>query len=84
MFTHTLSWHRGPTVGAAEAKEMHVGHLRSTILGDTMANLFQDLGHDVVRLNHVGDWGALAQLQALLPVVGLGLSKLKLRAQNSG
>ncbi|CAE7450316.1 EMB1027 [Symbiodinium natans] len=39
------------------AKEMHVGHLRSTILGDTMANLFEDLGHDVVRLNHVGDWG---------------------------
>ena len=36
---------------------MHVGHLRSTILGDTMANLFEDLGHDVVRLNHVGDWG---------------------------
>eukprot|EP00439_Symbiodinium_sp_Y106_P028342 s47_g3.t1 len=39
------------------AKEMHVGHLRSTILGDTMANLFEDLGHEVVRLNHVGDWG---------------------------
>eukprot|EP00913_Durusdinium_trenchii_P011274 g10587.t1 len=39
------------------AKEMHVGHLRSTILGDTMANLFDSLGHDVVRLNHVGDWG---------------------------
>lgn len=39
------------------AKEMHVGHLRSTILGDTVANLFSYLGHDVVRLNHVGDWG---------------------------
>ena len=38
-------------------QEMHVGHLRSTILGDTMANLFDSLGHDVVRLNHVGDWG---------------------------
>eukprot|EP00438_Fugacium_kawagutii_P002651 Skav201702 [mRNA] locus=scaffold641:999268:1000459:- [translate_table: standard] len=38
-------------------KEMHVGHLRSTILGDTIANLFSYLGHDVVRLNHVGDWG---------------------------
>ena len=38
-------------------KEMHVGHLRSTILGDTIANLFTYLGHDVVRLNHVGDWG---------------------------
>jgi len=39
------------------AKEMHVGHLRSTILGDTAANLLEWMGHDVVRLNHVGDWG---------------------------
>jgi len=39
------------------AKEMHVGHLRSTILGDTIGNLLERLGHDVVRLNHVGDWG---------------------------
>jgi len=39
------------------AKEMHVGHLRSTILGDTAASLLTKLGHDVVRLNHVGDWG---------------------------
>ncbi|CAK0841236.1 unnamed protein product, partial [Prorocentrum cordatum] len=39
------------------AKEMHVGHLRSTILGDTIATLLERLGHDVVRLNHVGDWG---------------------------
>ncbi len=39
------------------AKEMHVGHLRSTIIGDSIANLFDFLGHDVLRLNHVGDWG---------------------------
>lgn len=39
------------------AKEMHVGHLRSTIIGDSLARLFEFLGHDVVRLNHVGDWG---------------------------
>lgn len=39
------------------AKEMHVGHLRSTIIGDTLSNLLEFLGHDVVRLNHVGDWG---------------------------
>lgn len=39
------------------AKEMHVGHLRSTILGDTVANMLTWLGHTVVRLNHVGDWG---------------------------
>jgi arginyl-tRNA synthetase len=39
------------------AKEMHVGHLRSTIIGDTICNLLDFCGHDVVRLNHVGDWG---------------------------
>ncbi|XDV39164.1 hypothetical protein PO909_008440 [Leuciscus waleckii] len=39
------------------AKEMHVGHLRSTIIGDSMCRLFEFLGYDVLRLNHVGDWG---------------------------
>ncbi len=39
------------------AKAMHVGHLRSTIIGDSLARLFEFLGHDVLRLNHVGDWG---------------------------
>ena len=39
------------------AKEMHVGHLRSTIIGDTLSNLLEFAGHDVLRLNHVGDWG---------------------------
>ncbi len=39
------------------AKEMHVGHLRSTIIGDCLARLFEFLGHHVLRLNHVGDWG---------------------------
>ncbi len=39
------------------AKEMHVGHLRSTIIGDAIARLLEFNGHDVVRLNHVGDWG---------------------------
>lgn len=39
------------------AKEMHVGHLRSTIIGDSLARLFEFLGHNVLRLNHVGDWG---------------------------
>ena len=36
---------------------MHVGHLRSTIIGDSLARLFEFLGHDVLRLNHIGDWG---------------------------
>ncbi|XP_043263193.1 arginine--tRNA ligase, cytoplasmic [Colletes gigas] len=39
------------------AKEMHVGHLRSTIIGDSIARLLEFLGHDVLRINHVGDWG---------------------------
>lgn len=39
------------------AKELHVGHLRSTIIGDCLARLFEFLGHDVIRLNHIGDFG---------------------------
>ncbi|AFZ15476.1 arginyl-tRNA synthetase [Crinalium epipsammum PCC 9333] len=39
------------------AKEMHVGHLRSTIIGDCIARILEFWGHDVLRLNHVGDWG---------------------------
>lgn len=39
------------------AKEMHVGHLRSTIIGDSIARVLEFVGHDVLRLNHVGDWG---------------------------
>ncbi|HHD74735.1 MAG TPA: arginine--tRNA ligase, partial [Nitratifractor sp.] len=36
---------------------MHVGHLRSTIIGDTIANLFEFLGDEIIRQNHIGDWG---------------------------
>jgi len=43
--------------GPNMAKEMHVGHLRSTIIGDTLSNLFEFLGYDVIRQNHIGDWG---------------------------
>jgi arginyl-tRNA synthetase len=39
------------------AKEMHVGHLRSTIIGDSLARVLAFRGHAVLRLNHVGDWG---------------------------
>ncbi len=39
------------------AKQMHVGHLRSTIIGDTIARILEFRGHQVLRLNHVGDWG---------------------------
>lgn len=54
------------------AKELHVGHLRSTIIGDALARLFQFLGHDVLRLNHIGDWGTqfgmlIAYMQDVAP-----------------
>jgi arginyl-tRNA synthetase len=39
------------------AKELHVGHLRSTIIGDALARLFEFLGYEVLRLNHIGDFG---------------------------
>ena len=39
------------------AKEMHVGHLRSTIIGDSVVRALEFLGHKVIRQNHVGDWG---------------------------
>ena len=56
------------------AKEMHVGHLRSTILGDSLARLFEFLGHDVLRRNHIGDWGTafgmlIAYMQRQVPEV---------------
>jgi arginyl-tRNA synthetase len=43
----------GPNV----AKELHVGHLRSTIIGDALARVLEFLGHRVIRQNHLGDWG---------------------------
>lgn len=54
------------------AKEMHVGHLRSTIIGDSICRLLEYLGHDVLRINHVGDWGTqfgmlIAHLQDKFP-----------------
>lgn len=54
------------------AKEMHVGHLRSTIIGDSICRLLEFVGHDVLRLNHVGDWGTqfgmlLAHLEDRFP-----------------
>jgi arginyl-tRNA synthetase len=39
------------------AKEMHVGHLRSTIIGDVISNILQYKGNNVMRVNHIGDWG---------------------------
>jgi arginyl-tRNA synthetase len=39
------------------AKEMHVGHLRPCVIGDALARILEFLGHDVLRLSHIGDWG---------------------------
>jgi len=54
------------------AKEMHVGHLRSTIIGDSICRLLEFLGHGVLRINHIGDWGTqfgmlIAHLQDKFP-----------------
>jgi arginyl-tRNA synthetase len=43
----------GPNV----AKEMHVGHLRSTIIGDAISRVLEFQGHKIIRQNHIGDWG---------------------------
>ena len=43
--------------GVNLAKQMHVGHLRATVIGDTLARVFERLGERVIRQNHVGDWG---------------------------
>ena len=39
------------------AKEMHIGHLRSTVIGDALARVLGFLGHEILRENHIGDWG---------------------------
>ncbi len=58
--------------GPNMAKEMHVGHLRSTIIGDALAKLFEFLGHCVIRQNHIGDWGTqFGMLVAYLEAQGV-------------
>ena len=43
--------------GLTVQSEPHVGHVRSTVIGDSLARIFEALGHQVVRDNHLGDWG---------------------------
>ncbi len=67
------------------AKEMHVGHLRSTIIGDALVRLLEFQGHKVIRQNHVGDWGTqfgmlIAELEEQLsnnPEASLALKDLE-------
>jgi arginyl-tRNA synthetase len=55
------------------AKEMHVGHLRSTIIGDALARVLRFLGHEVIAQNHIGDWGTqFGMLTAFLVEVEKG------------
>jgi len=73
------------------AKEMHVGHLRSTIIGDALVRLLEFQGHTVIRQNHVGDWGTqfgmlIAELEEQLqnsPEASLALKDLEVFYQQS-
>ncbi len=69
--------------GVNLAKQMHVGHLRATVIGDTLARVFTRLGHDVRRQNHVGDWGlniamVTARVRRLAAAGLIDLAKLTL------
>ncbi|WP_353666945.1 arginine--tRNA ligase [Marinomonas sp. THO17] len=67
------------------AKEMHVGHLRSTVIGDAVVRTLEFLGHRVVRQNHVGDWGTqfgmllayMERLRAEQAEISMALSDLE-------
>lgn len=58
----------GPNI----AKQMHVGHLRSTIIGDAISRVIEFQGHEVIRQNHIGDWGT--QFGMLIAFAGAGVS----------
>lgn len=60
------------------AKEMHVGHLRTTVVGDALARTLEHLGHRVIRQNHVGDWGTnFGMLVEYLLEVGEGSERAR-------
>ena len=52
--TRVLLEYSSPNV----AKELHIGHFRTTILGQTLCNLYRATGHEVIAINHLGDWGS--------------------------
>lgn len=60
------------------AKEMHIGHLRSTVLGDALANIYTHLGYNTHRVNHIGDWGTqFGMILALIKTKNIDLSSIK-------
>ncbi|MBL8999752.1 MAG: arginine--tRNA ligase [Phycisphaerae bacterium] len=70
-------------MGVNLAKQMHVGHLRSPVIGDALARTFERLGHIVKRQNHVGDWGlpiamVTARLMRLADAGEIDLSRITL------
>lgn len=65
--------------GANIAKQMHVGHLRSTVIGDCLARVLAFLRHEVIRQNHVGDWGLqMGMVAHAVDKAGLSSSELTL------
>ncbi|MEE2895222.1 MAG: arginine--tRNA ligase, partial [Planctomycetota bacterium] len=70
--------------GVNVAKQMHVGHLRATVIGDTVARLFERLGRTVHRQNHLGDWGLpIAMTLHSLRSRGVDLEALDLDTLNT-
>ncbi len=70
------------------AKEMHVGHLRSTIIGDVLARVLEFQGYEVLRQNHMGDWGTqfgmlIAELERIEDAENMVLSDLETFYQRS-
>src|SRR4051812_28373602 len=65
------------------AKEMHVGHLRTTVVGDSLARTLEHLGHKVIRQNHIGDWGTpFGMLIEHLLDVGEGSAEARLLVES--
>lgn len=65
------------------AKQMHVGHLRSTIIGDTLSNIYEVKGHKINRINHLGDWGTqFGMLIAYIKINNISLEKVDIDKLN--
>jgi arginyl-tRNA synthetase len=68
----------GPNV----AKEMHVGHLRSTIIGDAISRVLEFEGHTIIRQNHIGDWGTQFGMLIEHLIDSIGLQAIRTAAFN--